>query len=148
MQCLANMGLLSLPLLLQTAGYITGPLTYTEIAGELFSLFELSIIFCCSPRECHVTICHSKSYYVTLCHSKSHLVTLYYSKSQYFTLCHFVSKGIDIRSHCVTVRHIISRCSHYVTLCHSNLCTRLGVVAPVSRLGAPGRHAEAPVREV
>ena len=32
-QCLANMGLLALPLMLQTGGYITGPLKVIEIAG-------------------------------------------------------------------------------------------------------------------
>ena len=33
-QSLANMGLLALPLMLQTGGYISGPLTLIEIAGS------------------------------------------------------------------------------------------------------------------
>lgn len=41
-QCLANMGLLALPLLLQTAGYITGPLTITEMAGWVLWLLSLA----------------------------------------------------------------------------------------------------------
>ena len=32
-QCLANMGLLSVPLMLQSSGYITGPLTALETLG-------------------------------------------------------------------------------------------------------------------
>merc|ERR1719391_1231824 len=32
-QCVANMGLLSLPLMLQSNGYLTGPLTTLEIVG-------------------------------------------------------------------------------------------------------------------
>ena len=41
-QCLANMGLLALPLLIQTAGYITGPLTITEMAGWVLWLLSLA----------------------------------------------------------------------------------------------------------
>ena len=32
-QCLANMGLLSVPLMLQTSGFLTGPLTPLETLG-------------------------------------------------------------------------------------------------------------------
>merc|ERR1711892_1455799 len=32
-QCLANMGCLAMPLLVQTSGYLTGPLTWLEVVG-------------------------------------------------------------------------------------------------------------------
>ena len=40
-QCLANMGLLSVPLMLQTSGFLTGPLTPLETLGWLLWVISL-----------------------------------------------------------------------------------------------------------
>jgi len=42
-QCLANMGALSLPMMVQSFGYMRGPLTWLEICG--WTLWFLSIVF-------------------------------------------------------------------------------------------------------
>ena len=40
-QCLANMGVLSAPLMLQTSGFLTGPLTLLEILGWMLWVISL-----------------------------------------------------------------------------------------------------------
>eukprot|EP00092_Neocalanus_flemingeri_P012359 GFUD01013325.1.p1 GENE.GFUD01013325.1~~GFUD01013325.1.p1 ORF type:complete len:320 (+),score=77.90 GFUD01013325.1:163-1122(+) len=42
-QCLSNMGCLAMPLLVQTSGYMTGPLTWLEMAG--WAMWAASLIF-------------------------------------------------------------------------------------------------------
>jgi len=42
-QCLSNMGCLAMPLLVQTSGYLTGPLTWLEVAG--WAMWTGSILF-------------------------------------------------------------------------------------------------------
>jgi len=42
-QCLANMGCLAMPLLVQTSGYLTGPLTWLEVVG--WTMWVLSLVF-------------------------------------------------------------------------------------------------------
>jgi len=42
-QCLSNMGCLAMPLLVQSCGYLTGPLTWVEMCG--WAMWVVSIIF-------------------------------------------------------------------------------------------------------
>jgi len=42
-QCLANMGSLSMPMMVQTSGYLTGPLTLLEVSGWI--MWTLSLVF-------------------------------------------------------------------------------------------------------
>jgi len=42
-QCMANMGSLAMPMMLQTSGYLTGPLTLLEMSGWI--LWILSLVF-------------------------------------------------------------------------------------------------------